>query len=95
MGRGRELEVVGYLLQADGPPRPIESLSAEELEVQRRIWRDRLSRTMSDYYTQHPEEYIATVRWLEQRDAQKQEGSGENDNTAAGMGGDCGRAAAG
>ena len=50
---------------------------------------------MSDYYTQHPEEYIATVKWLEQRDAQKQEGSGENDNTAAGMGGDCGRAAAG
>lgn len=36
---------------------PFDSLSAEEKERVFAIWSERLSKTMSAYYTNHPEEY--------------------------------------
>ena len=38
-------------------PVPFDSLSAEEKERVMATWSERLSRTMSAYYTNHPEEY--------------------------------------
>ena len=38
-------------------PVPFDSLSAEEKAGAMKIWSERLSRTMSAYYTNHPEEY--------------------------------------
>lgn len=38
-------------------PVPFDSLSAEEKARVMDIWSERLSRTMSAYYTNHPEEY--------------------------------------
>ena len=39
------------------PPVPFDSLSAEEKAKVMEIWSERLSKTMSAYYTNHPEEY--------------------------------------
>ncbi len=36
---------------------PFDSLSAEEKNRVMEIWSERLSQTMSAYYTNHPEEY--------------------------------------
>ena len=39
------------------PPVPFDSRSAEENAIVMEIWSERLSKTMSAYYTNHPEEY--------------------------------------
>ena len=38
------------------PPVPFDSLSAEEKARVMEIWSERLSKTMSAYYSNHPEE---------------------------------------
>lgn len=46
------------LIEIDGQePVELDSLSSEEKERVRGIWSARLSRNMSAYYSQHPEEY--------------------------------------
>lgn len=72
--RKDDIKVVGFLLQEDGSAVPMEELT----EVQRAEWlqrcSERLSKRMSEYYTQHPEEYIALCRSLEEKERrQKQE----------------------
>ena len=48
---------VSFVIFPDGRTVPVEELTPEEkTEWQRRMLR-RLSENMSDYYTQHPEEY--------------------------------------
>lgn len=45
-------------IEIDGAaPVPFDSLSSEEKERVFAIWSERLSKTMSDYYSNHPEEY--------------------------------------
>lgn len=45
-------------IEINGAPAvPFDSLSAEEKARVMDIWSERLSRTMSAYYTNHPEEY--------------------------------------
>ena len=48
---------VCYLLQEDGSAIPFEELTPEQREAWRERSAARLSEAMSDYYTQHPEEY--------------------------------------
>jgi hypothetical protein len=52
-----EITVVGYMLQPDGSAKPFDELT----EAEKAAWREsccrRLSQRLSDYFTQHPEEY--------------------------------------
>ena len=52
-----EITVVGFLILEDGSTVPMEDLTTE----QRAAWKEscckRLSQRLSDYFTQHPEEY--------------------------------------
>lgn len=53
----RELTFACFVTMPDGRVRSVEDLTPEEkTEWQRRMLR-RLSEDMSDYYTQHPEQY--------------------------------------
>ena len=56
-GKKKELGFVCYVLMPGRGPVPVEELTdAERAQWQENMCR-RLSETMSDYYTQHPEEY--------------------------------------
>ena len=46
-----------FVLQEDGTAAPIEALEPEEREAWRQRSAARLGEAMSDYYTQHPEEF--------------------------------------
>ncbi len=48
-----------YLLQPDGTPISFDELTEEQKASWRERAAQRLSEAMSDYYTQHPEEYRA------------------------------------
>lgn len=52
-----EIRVVGYLILEDGRTVPMDEITPEERERWLAACRARLSQRMSDYYTQHPEEY--------------------------------------
>lgn len=56
-GGKNEITVVGFMLQPDGSAKPFDELT----EAEKAAWREsccrRLSERMSDYFTQHPEEY--------------------------------------
>lgn len=54
----KKLGYVLYVLQEDGSAVPLDSLTPEEKEQLRQNITQRLSERMSDYFTQHPEEYI-------------------------------------
>ena len=54
-----ELGFVCYLLQADGSAAPFDELTPEQRESWRERAAARLGEAMSDYFTQHPEEYRA------------------------------------
>ena len=57
MGKRTNLKVRLFLIR-DGKTEQIERLPDDVLQ----IMSQRLSRTMSDYYTQHPDEYIRLCR---------------------------------
>lgn len=56
-GKRKEITVKCYVLMPDGRTVPVEDLT----EVERAAWHERqlqrLSENLSDYYTQHPENY--------------------------------------
>lgn len=53
----RKLTCVSYIIMPDGTTKLLEELTDEERAQWQRNMRERLSETMSDYYTQHPDEY--------------------------------------
>ena len=53
----KELTCVSFVIMPDGRTVPAEELTAEENAAWQRRMLQRLSENMSDYYTQHPEEY--------------------------------------
>ena len=55
--RGDEIQVVGFLIQEDGSTVPMEDLTPEQREAWKESCCKRLSQRLSDYFTQHPEEY--------------------------------------
>ena len=62
--RKDDIEVVGYLILEDGSIIPWEERTPEQDRRFRENATKRLTAAMSDYYTQHPEEY-AKLRSLE------------------------------
>ena len=57
MAKKNKLTCKSFVIFPDGRTVPVEELTPEEkTEWQRRMLR-RLSENMSDYYTQHPEEF--------------------------------------
>ncbi len=52
-----EITVVGFLIREDGSRVPMEEITPEEREAWETACCQRLSQRMSDYYTQHPEEW--------------------------------------
>lgn len=56
-GAKKEITVVCYVLMPDGRTVPVEDLTEEELAAWHERQLQRLSEDMSDYYTQHPENY--------------------------------------
>lgn len=59
-----DIEVVGYLILEDGTIIPWDERTPEQDRRFRENATKRLTATMSDYYTKHPEEY-AKLRSLE------------------------------
>ena len=57
MARKNEITVVGFLILEDGGTVPMEDLTPEQRETWKEACRRRLSERMSDYFTQHPEEW--------------------------------------
>lgn len=56
-GKAKELTFACMLLYEDGRAVPFEELTKEEIQRFRENAARRLSQNMSDYYTQHPEEF--------------------------------------
>lgn len=56
-GKRREITVRCFVIMPDGRTVPVEDLTDEERAEWHRRQLQRLSEAMSDYYTQHPEEY--------------------------------------
>ena len=56
-GRKNDLTFVCYVLKDNGEAVPFDSLSEEERENFRQNRARRLSRSMNEYYRQHPDEY--------------------------------------
>ena len=54
-----DIQVRCFLITEDGTTKPWAELKPEEIKKFRAAASERLSRTMSDYYTQHPEQYAA------------------------------------
>ena len=55
--RKNNITVVGFVLMEDGSAVPVEDLTPEQRERWIEAACKRLSERMSDYFTQHPEEY--------------------------------------
>lgn len=55
--KSRELGFVCHMILPDGRTVPFEELTEEQRTAFRERAAQRLSARMSDYYTQHPEEY--------------------------------------
>lgn len=56
-GKRNEISVVGFMILEDGSTVPFEDLTEEQREAWRANCCKRLSERMSDYFTNHPEEY--------------------------------------
>lgn len=54
---GKKLGYICYVIMPDRGPVPVNELTEEERACWKENMRQRLSETMSAYYTQHPEEY--------------------------------------
>lgn len=59
MARGQPIKVRGFISIEGAPPVPMESLTKEQVARVQQVWKQRLSKNMSAYYTQHPEELRA------------------------------------
>lgn len=59
MARGKPLGYVCYVIMEDGSTKELHSLTGEEMERLRKNTMERLSKTMTEYYMQHPEELAA------------------------------------
>lgn len=57
MAKRKEITCVSFVLMPDGRAVPVSELSEKERGQWRENMRQRLSESMSAYYTQHPEEY--------------------------------------
>ena len=57
MARKNEITVVGFMILEDGRKVPMEDLTPEQRETWKSRCCERLSQRLSDYFTQHPEEY--------------------------------------
>ena len=53
----RKLTCVSYIIMPDGKTKLLEELTDEERAQWQKNMRGRLRETISDYYTQHPDEY--------------------------------------
>ena len=65
----REITVVCFVIMPDGRTVPVEELTEEERAEWHRRQLERLSEDMSDYFTQHPEEYRDFCRYLDSQAA--------------------------
>lgn len=63
--RTDDLSFVCYMILEDGSTVPFEDLTQEQLQRFRKNATRRLTERMSDYYTQHPDEY-AQLKSLEE-----------------------------
>lgn len=54
---GKKLGYICYVIMPDRGPVPVNELTEDERAQWRENMRRRLSENMSDYYTQHPDEY--------------------------------------
>ena len=63
--RKDDLSFVCYMILEDGSTVPFEDLTQEQLQRFRENATRRLTERMSDYYTQHPDEY-AKLKSLEE-----------------------------
>ena len=55
--RKDNITVVGFLILEDGRKVPMEDLTPEQREAWKARCCERLSQRLSDYFTNHPEEY--------------------------------------
>lgn len=58
MGKRQPITVKGFLIMPDGSTKPFEKLTKEERERWDRQSTERLKRAMTDYYRQHPDEFL-------------------------------------
>nr|DAF67535.1 MAG TPA: hypothetical protein [Caudoviricetes sp.]DAG48460.1 MAG TPA: hypothetical protein [Caudoviricetes sp.] len=72
MGRGKPLTVRRYLV-VDGKDIPWEELTQEQIDNWQKAASERLSKHFSRYYAQHPEEYIALCKELDEKEAKERE----------------------
>lgn len=68
-GKRKEITVRCFVIMPDGRTVPVEDLTDEERAEWHRRQLRRLSEDMSDYFTQHPEEYRDYCRYLDARGA--------------------------
>lgn len=57
----KPLTCVGYIKLKDGRTIPIEDMTTEERTRVKKSMEERLSRVMSEYYTNHPDEFERLV----------------------------------
>lgn len=57
MAKRKELTCVSFVVFPDGRTVPVGELTEEERAQWHRSMSERLSEAMSDYFTQHPEEF--------------------------------------
>ena len=57
MARVKELMCTSFVIMPEGRTVPVDELTPEETAQWQRHMAARLGEVMSDYYTQHPEEY--------------------------------------
>ncbi len=67
-GKKNELTYVVYMILENGEIIPFEDMTAEQRLTWQKNMCSRLSENMSDYYTQHPDQYARLCRELERRE---------------------------
>ena len=65
------LTCVGVMQLKDGREVPVEALTPEELTRCKQSMMERLGRTMSLYFTQHPERYAMFCQRMDERAAEQ------------------------
>lgn len=74
-GKRKEITVKCFVLMPDGRTVPVEELTEEERAAWHRRQLERLSETMSDYYTQHPDQYARLCGRLDREAAERAAGT--------------------
>lgn len=73
-GKRKEITVQCFVIMPDGRTVPVEDLTDEERAEWHRRQLQRLSETMSDYYTAHPEQYVRLCKRLDREAAERAAG---------------------